>query len=145
MLTSIQFLVQSHQNRSQRECHDNRHNSRSAVHTHRHHISGSRRARIHVRSIDTAGVGDGVYASESCSAFGGGTGDGVADPGESDDVAGVDAGHHEHHCHVARCGGGCAGGEDEGCDGETEGDGNVEEALAGAVGVDGVGEGGDDG
>lgn len=145
MLASIQLLVQPDQNGPQGKSHDNRHDSRSTVHTHGHHISGSRRTRIHVRSINTAGVGDSVDASKSSSTLGGRTRDGVADPGQSDDIAGVDAGYHEHHGYIAGCGGGCAGGEDEGGNGEAKRDGDMEEAFAGAVCVDGIAEGGDDG
>lgn len=145
MLASIQFLIQSHQDSSQSERHNDRHDSRSAVHTHRNHISGSRRAGVHVRCVDTAGVGDSVDASKSSSTLGGRTGDGVADPGEGDDIASVDAGDHQHHGDVARGSGGRAGGKDECGDGEAERDGDVEETLAGAVCVDGIAEGGDDG
>jgi len=145
MLASVQLLVQSHQDSSQCERHDDCHDSRSAVHTHRNHISRSRRAGVHVRSIDTAGVGDSVDASKSSSTLGGRTGDGVADPSKGDDIAGVDARYHEHHGYIARCGRCCAGGKNEGSDSETERNGDVEEAFAGAVCVDGIAEGGDDG
>lgn len=81
MLASIQLLVQPYQNGPQGKCHDNCHDSRSAVNTHSNHISRSRRAWVHVRSIDTAGVGDGVDACKSSSTLGGRARDGVADPG----------------------------------------------------------------
>jgi len=145
MLASVQLLVQSHQDSSQCERHDDCHDSRSAVHAHCNHISGSSRAGIHVRCVDTAGVGDSVDTCKSSSTLGGRTGDGVADPGKGDDIASVDAGDHEHHGYIARCGGGRAGGKDECGDGEAERDGDVEEAFAGAVCVDGIAEGGDDG
>lgn len=145
MLAPIQPLVQSHQDSPQGERHDDCHDSCSAVHAHRNHISGSGRAGVHVRSIDTAGIGDGVDAGKSGGTLSRRAGDGVTNPGKGNHVAGVDAGNHEHHGHVARCSGSRAGGKNECSDCEAEGDGDVEEALTGAVCVDGIAEGGDNG
>lgn len=58
----------------------------------------------HVAGVDGGGVGDGVDGRECGGAFGRGTRHSVGDPAERDDIAGVDAGHHEHHGDVARGG-----------------------------------------
>lgn len=110
-----------------------------------HTISRPSTLGIHVAGINAAGVADGVNEGQRRSTLGRRPGQRVGDPAQSDDVARVAAGDHEHHGQVARTDGRGRGGDDEGRHGDVQRQRDVEVALARAVGVPGVKERGDDG
>ena len=96
------------------------------------------RSIVQITRVDTAAVADGVDERQCGGSFRRGARHGVADPGEGDDEGGVDGGDHEHHGEVAGAGVHCRGGDDIRDDGDGHGDGYVQVALAGLVGVGGV-------
>lgn len=144
-LAPVEFLVQADQQEPQHRGEDEGDGGGCAAQRHGHDVPGPCGAGEHVTRKDRAGVGDGVDGGNGGRAFGRGPGQRVGDPAQTDDVARVDAGDHEHHGEIARRRGRRGGGKDEGDDREVQGAGNVEVAFARAVGVPGVDERGDDG
>lgn len=144
-IAAIELLVQPHQHDAQYERGANGQEDHAAVDAHRQDVSGAGATGIHVTCVDARGVGHGIDEGKGRGSLGRWSGQGVGDPGEGDDEGGVDTGDHEHHGEVAGAGGGSGGGDDEGDEGEAERDHDVEEALAGFIGVPGVGHGGYDG
>ena len=69
----------------------------------------------------------------------------IADPSQCDHIPRIHSRRHKHHSEIARTHRGGSGGYDVTYYGEVEGHGDVEVALACAVGVPGIEEGGDDG
>lgn len=141
----VKLAVQTHK-------HDPQHGSRTdgnergrAVDNKGHRVRRPRAVGVHVAGVDAARVGHGVDECQRGGALGRRARDGVADPGQGDDVARVDRGDHQAHADVAGRQGRGGGGQHEGGDGREERDGDVQVALARAVGVQGVAVGGDDG
>ena len=100
--------------------------------------------RIHVARVNRAHITDRIYRCQCCRSLGRRARDRVRDPSQRHPVAGVYAGDHQHHRHIARCGGGGGRGEDEGRDADAERQHDVQVALARAVSVPGVQECRDD-
>lgn len=100
--------------------------------------------RIQIASVDTTRITAAVNSGEGCGTLGRRTRQGIRDPGQGDDEAGIQRGQHEQHGEVAGEDGGSRcrrSGEDEGRDGDGQRQGDVEVAFASTIRVPGVGEG----
>ena len=100
--------------------------------------------RIHIARVNRAHITDRIDRCQRCRSLGRWARNRVRDPGQRHHVAGVHAGDHQHHRHIAWCGGGGGRGEDEGRDADAERQHDVQVALARAVSVPGVQECRDD-
>lgn len=100
---------------------------------------------IHITRVDTASIANTVNSSEGGSTLRRRTGQSVGDPSQSDNVTRVEGRDHEHHGEISRGGTGGSSSDDESHNGDIQGQGDVEIALASAIGMPGIGKRTDDG
>ena len=143
--THLQCLIKLLQHDPQDQRRSNRNQNRNRIHHKCRDKPWGILIQVHITNIDTRRITHRVNQRQGRRTFRWRSRQGIRDPSQPDDVAGIAPRRHEHHSEISRAKrGGCCG-NDERDEAEAEGDCDVEETFTSAVCVEGVKERSDDG